>query len=73
MQEVQLSENQARKVFIDKVDTTLLDFASAKGYIVNIKLLSAGVLSFTKDGFFLRSYENNIAHLLKYYKLRVRV
>lgn len=73
MQEVRLSENQARKVFIDKVDTILLDFASAKRYIVNIKLLSEGVLSFTKYGFFLRSYENNIAYLLKYYKLRVRV
>ena len=73
MQEVRLSERQARKIFVDKVNTILLDFASAKRYIVNIKLLSGGVLSFTKDGFFLWSYENNIAHLLKYYKLRVRI
>ena len=73
MQEVRLSERQARKVFIDKVDNVLLDFVSAKRYIVNVKLLSAGILSFIKDGFFLRSYENNISYLLKYYKLRVRV
>ena len=73
MQEVQLSERQARKVFSSRVNTILLDFVSAKKYIVNIKLFSGGVLSFTKDGFFLRSYENNIAHLLKYYKLRVRI